>query len=147
VSRGRFESSVEIVGDLKAALPQGEQIMPTFKRFEDILAWQKAREVTKLVYAVTRTGEFARDFGLRDQIRRSAVSIMANIAEGFARRSDKDFAYFLNISRSSTAEVQSHLYVALDQEYIDNADFGVIYNKLEEASRMIYALAQHLARK
>ena len=121
--------------------------MPTFKRFEDILAWQKAREVTKLVYSATRTGEFARDFGLRDQIRRSSVSIMANIAEGFARRSDKDFANFLNISRSSAAEVQSHLYVALDQEYIDSANFEVIYNKLEETSRMIYALAQHLARK
>ena len=72
---------------------------------------------------------------------------MANIAEGFARRSDKDFANFLNFSRSSAAEVQSHLYVALDQEYIGNADFEVIYNKLEETSRMIYALAQHLARK
>ena len=121
--------------------------MPTFKRFEDILAWQKAREVTKLVYAVTKTGLFARDFGLRDQIRRSSVSIMANIAEGFARRSDKDFANFLNMSRSSAAEVQSHLYVALDQEYIESADFELIYNKLEETSRMIYALAQHLAGK
>ena len=121
--------------------------MPTFKRFEDILAWQKAREVTKLVYSCTRTGDFAKDFGLRDQIRRASVSIMANIAEGFGRRSDKDFANFLNMSRSSTAEVQSHLYVALDQAYIDSADFEVIYNKLEETSRMIYALAQHLTRK
>ena len=128
-------------------MPKGDQILPTFKRFEDILAWQKAREVTKLVYAVTKTGEFARDFALRDQIRRASISIMANIAEGFTRRSDKDFANFLNFSRSSAAEVQSHLYVALDQEYIDNADFEVIYNKLEETSRMIYALAQHLARK
>ena len=121
--------------------------MPTFKRFEDILAWQKAREVNKLVYSVTKTGDFAKDFGLRDQIRRSCVSIMANIAEGFARRSDKDFANFLNMARSSAAEVQSHLYVAVDQEYIENANFEVIYNKLEETSRMIYALAQHLARK
>ena len=121
--------------------------MPTFKRFEDILAWQKAREVTKLVYSVTKTGDFAKDFGLRDQIRRSCVSIMANIAEGFARRSDKDFANFLNMARSSAAEVQSHLYVAVDQEYIENANFEVIYNKLEETSLMIYALAQHLARK
>jgi four helix bundle protein len=79
--------------------------MPTFKRFEDILAWQKARLVTNLIYSVTKSGDFTKDFGLRDQIRRASVSIMANIAEGFARRSDKDFAYFLNISRSSTAEV------------------------------------------
>ncbi len=118
--------------------------MPTFKRFEDIQAWQRAREVTKLVYSLTKRGEFARDFGLRDQIRRSSVSIMANIAEGFSRRSDKDFANFLNISRSSAAEVQSHLYVALDQDYLTRADFEVIYNKLEETSRMIFALVRHL---
>ena len=118
--------------------------MPTFKRFEDIQAWQKAREVTKLIYSITKTGAFARDFGLRDQIRRSSVSIMANIAEGFARRSDKDFANFLNISRSSVAEVQSHLYVALDQNYIDTSDFDAAYNKLEETSRMIFALVRHL---
>ena len=69
---------------------------------------------------------------------------MANIAEGYARRSDKDFANFLNISRSSVAEVQSHLYVALDQEYLDRGDFDVIYSKLEETSRMIFALVKHL---
>ncbi len=66
--------------------------MPTFRRFEDILAWQQARELTKIVYSISKTGAFARDLGLRDQIRRSSVSFMANIAEGFARRSDKDFA-------------------------------------------------------
>ena len=118
--------------------------MPTFKRFEDILAWQKARQVTQLVYSISKKGKFARDFGLRDQVRRSSISIMANIAEGFARRSDKDFANFLNISRSSAAEVQSHLYVALDQDYLDREDFEEIYNKLEEISRMIFALARHL---
>ena len=118
--------------------------MPTFKRFEDINAWQKARSVTNLVYSVTKNRSFAQDFGLRDQIRRASVSIMANIAEGFARRSDKDFAHFLNISRSSAAEVQSHLYVALDQEYIDRAAFEEIYDKIEETSRMIFALVRHL---
>ena len=121
--------------------------MSTFKRFEDIRAWQRAREVTSLVYSITKTGKFGRDFGLRDQIRRSSVSVMANIAEGFSRRSDKDFAYFLNISRSSAAEVQSHLYVALDQGYIEVADFEMIYNKLEETSRMIFGLARHLMRQ
>jgi four helix bundle protein len=69
---------------------------------------------------------------------------MANIAEGFGRRSDKDFAYFLNIACSSAAEVQSHLYVALDQDYIDPAEFEEIYDKLEEISRMIFALVRHL---
>ena len=118
--------------------------MPTFKRFEEILAWQKAREVTRLVYSATNDSRFAKDFGLRDQVRRASVSIMANIAEGFARRSDKDFAYFLNISRSSAAETQSHLYVALDQGYIQENQFYEIYLKLEETSKMIFALAKHL---
>jgi four helix bundle protein len=118
--------------------------MPTFKRFEDIMAWQKARQVTNTVYNVTKNGEFAKDFGLRDQIRRASVSIMANIAEGFARRSDKDFAYFLNISRSSAAEAQSHLYVAMDQGYIEQKEFNEIYKQLEETSKMIFALVKHL---
>jgi four helix bundle protein len=108
------------------------------------MAWQKARRVTSLIYNVTKNGDFAKDFGLRDQIRRTSVSIMANIAEGFARRSDKDFAYFLNISRSSTAEVQSHLYVAVDQGYIEQREFDEIYEQLEEASKMIFALVKHL---
>ena len=118
--------------------------MPTFKRFEDIQAWQKARQVTNSVYKITKNGEFAKDFGLMDQIRRSSVSIMANIAEGFARRSDKDFAHFLNISRSSSAEAQSHLYVALDQGYIEENEFNEIYLALEETSKMIFALVRHL---
>jgi four helix bundle protein len=118
--------------------------MPTVRRFEDILAWQKAREVTKAVYTITRNGEFSKDFGLRDQIRRASVSIMANIAEGFARRTDKDFAYFLNVSRSSAAEVQSHLYVALDQQYVQQREFEQIYRELEEVSKMIFAFAKHL---
>jgi len=118
--------------------------MPTFKRFEDIHAWQKARSVTKIIYNATKNGDFAKDFGLRDQVRRSSVSIMANIAEGFARRSDKNFAHFLNLARSSAAEVQSHLYVALDQEYIDKAHFDNVYSQLEDVSKMIFALAKHL---
>lgn len=118
--------------------------MATIKRFEDIQAWQKAREVTRLVYAVTKSSEFSRDFSLRDQIRRSSVSIMANIAEGFARRSDKDFAHFLNISRSSCAEVQSHLYVAIDQNYLSEVEFRAIYDKTDEVSKMIFGFAKHL---
>ena len=121
--------------------------MATIRKFEDIIAWQRARSINKLIYAATDNGKFARDFGLRDQIRRSAVSIMANIAEGFARRSDKDFAYFLNIARSSAAEVQSHLYVALDQGYLPQAEFDAIYAELEEVSRMIYGFARHLISK
>lgn len=105
--------------------------MATFKRFEDIKAWQKAREVTRQVYKVSKLGEFARDYGLRDQIQRASVSIMSNIAEGHGRRSDKEFANFLNMARGSATETQSHLYVALHQNYIDEECFSELYNLLE----------------
>ena len=90
------------------------------------------------------TGNFSKDFELRSQIRRSAVSIMANIAEGFGRRSDKEFANFLNMAHGSVSETQSHLYVALDLHYVDQVTFTKIYELLEEISRMTLALAQRL---
>jgi four helix bundle protein len=121
--------------------------MATFKRFEDILAWQKAREATKTVYQITSQGDFAKDFGLRDQIRRSSVSIMANIAEGHGRRSDKEFSNFLNIAHGSVAEPQSHLYIAQDLNYIQTNDFNTLYHLYDEDSRMIMSLTQHLRRK
>jgi four helix bundle protein len=86
----------------------------TFRRFEDIRAWQAARILTAAVYAASKQRPFSRDFGLRDQIRRANVSIMANIAEGFVHRSDREFVRYLFAAKASTAEVQSHLYVALD---------------------------------
>ena len=95
----------------------------TIEKFEDIQAWQAARELTGAIYRLTRSGDFSRDFGLRDQIRRASVSIMANIAEGFGRRSNPDFIRFLRIAYSSALEVQSHLYVALDLGYIDQQQF------------------------
>jgi four helix bundle protein len=116
----------------------------TFKKFEEIQAWQKARLVTSIVYELTFEGSFARDFGLRDQIRRASISIMANIAEGHGRRSDKEFANFLNMARGSVSEVQSHLYVALDLKYINQASFSKLYDLLEEISRMTMALSQRL---
>ncbi len=118
--------------------------MATFKRFEDIQAWQKARLVTRKVYQLTGAGRFARDFGLRDQIQRASISIMANIAEGFGRHSDKEFAHYLNMSHGSAAEVQSHLYVALDLKYIDQDTFDELNNLLDEISRMTLVLAQRL---
>ena len=120
--------------------------MATIKRFEDILAWQKARYATKLVYEITASGSFSRDFGLRDQIRRSSVSIMGNIAEGFGRRSDKEFSNFLNIAHGSIAETQSHLYVALDLNYLPEDDFNTLYKLFDEDSRMVMSLTQHLRR-
>ena len=118
--------------------------MATFNRLEDIQAWQKARQITRLIYEATAEGQFAKDFGLRDQIRRASVSIMANIAEGFGRRSDKEFANFLNMAHGSASEVQSHLYVALDLSYIDQTSFKNLSALLEKASRMTLALAQRL---
>jgi four helix bundle protein len=118
--------------------------MATFKKFEDIQAWQKARKATKKVYEATRASEFARDFGLRDQVRRASVSIMANIAEGFGRHSDREFANFLSIAHASVSEAQSHLYVALDLEYISETTFLDLYELLDEISRMSRALAIHL---
>ncbi|MBD0369440.1 MAG: four helix bundle protein [Pyrinomonadaceae bacterium] len=118
--------------------------MAAFKRFEDIQACQKARQVTCRVYKITEEGNFAKDYGLRDQIRRASVSIMANIAEGLGRRSDKEFANFLNMSHGSVAEVQSHLYIALDLNYIDQNSFNELYTLLDEVSRMTLALGKHL---
>ena len=118
--------------------------MATFKRFEEILAWQKARSATKLVYQFTGVGTFSKDFGLRDQIRRSSVSIMANIAEGYGRRSDKEFSNFLNIAHGSIAETQSHLYVALDLNYLKEKEFETLYDLYDEDSNMVMSLTQHL---
>jgi four helix bundle protein len=118
--------------------------MASFKKFEDIKAWQKAREVTREVYRTTITGEFSKDFDLKSQIRRASISIMANIAEGFGRRSDKEFANFLNIAQASACEVQSHLYIALDLNYTKKENFDNLYDSLSEITRMIYALSEHL---
>ena len=118
--------------------------MAGFKKFEEIQAWQKSRAVTKRVYELTSDGKFSKDFGLRDQIRRSSISVMANIAEGQGRFSNKEFANFLNIAHGSVAETQSHLYIALDLGYLDQPNFSELYSLLEEVARMTMALMKHL---
>jgi len=120
------------------------QQMATFKKFEDIKAWQKARRLTSKIYNVTGSVRFAQDFGLRNQIQRASVSVMANIAEGYGRHSDKEFANFLSIAHASVSEVQSHLYVALDLRYISAEAFKDLYGLLEEIGRMTFVLAAHL---
>lgn len=109
-------------------------------RFEDLIAWQKARELVKDIYHVTNSGDFSRDFGLRDQIRRAAVSIMSNIAEGFERGSQADFHRFLVIAKASCAEVRSQLYIASDIGYLTETDFKKLMDKATEASRIIGGL-------
>src|ERR1041384_8378226 len=101
--------------------------MASIKRFEEILDWQKAKELVREVYLVCAAGQFSRDFGLKDQICRAAVASMSNIAEGFGRKSGKDFAHFLDIARGSALEVQSLLYVARELKYISETDFGRLY--------------------
>ena len=114
-------------------------------RFEDLEAWQEARKLVKSVYdAINENPAFRRDFRLVNQIQAAAVSVMANIAEGFSRRSDKEFIQFLFISKSSCAEVQSHLYVALDQGYITQEIFDLIYTQAEKISRMDSAFIKYL---
>ena len=98
-------------------------------RFEDIEGWQLARELTKQVYAVAMRGLFAKVFGLRDQITRASGSAMHNIAEGFDGGSNAEFVKFLRYSQRSYSEIQSQLYVALDQAYITQADFDSIYRQ------------------
>ena len=120
--------------------------MATFSRLEDIQAWQKARQLTRRIYEATSNGRFAQDYGLRNQIQRASISIMANIAEGFGRRSDKEFANFLNMAHGSATEVQSHLYVALDLSYITELTFTELNGLVDEISRMTLVLAQHLRR-
>jgi four helix bundle protein len=118
--------------------------MPTFNSFEEIHAWQKAREATRRVYEITANNGFGKDYGLSNQIKRASVSVMANIAEGFGRHSDKEFANFLNMAHGSASETQSHLYVALDLGYVDQECFAKLYASFDEVSRMTLRLAQHL---
>ena len=114
--------------------------------FEDLKVWQKARELSLAIFRVTNEGLFARDFGLRDQIRRAAVSAMSNIAEGFERGTNKEFIHFLFISKASAGEVRSQLYVALDQGYITNEQFDELKSLVLEVSRITSKLVSYLAK-
>ncbi len=118
--------------------------MATFKKFEDLDVWQKSRSLTKSIYNLTNKGKFSRDFSLRDQIRRCAVSTMANIADGFGRKSSKEFALFLNYTHGSAAKLQSHLYIALDLNYIDKLTFDSLYAECERISKMSLRLQNYL---
>lgn len=118
--------------------------MVQINRFEEIEGWKKARELAKEVYTVTSQGSFARDFSLRDQIRRAAVSISSNIAEGFARQTDKEFVQFLYTARGSAAEVQSQLYVAADLGYLSQEDLHRLYEMADEVSRLISGFIRYL---
>src|SRR5436309_3291237 len=106
------------------------------RKFEDLVAWQKARELTMTVYRVTASGAFGKDFVLRDQVRRSAVSIMSNLVEGFERGGRSEFHQFLSIAKASCAELRSQFYVALDAGYLEDHTFGALLSQAEEAGRI-----------
>ena len=118
--------------------------MALITRFEDIEGWQKARELTRAIYQMTAQGSFARDFTLKDQIRRSGVSSMANIAEGFEREGNKEFVQFLAHSKGSAAEVKSHLYVALDAGFITEPQFKQTYHLANETGQLIGGFIRYL---
>jgi len=116
----------------------------TVKRFEELECWKEAREFVKLVYGLTKKDAFRKDFELVSQLRRSAVSTMANIAEGFHRNSNRDFMKFLDYSRASIAESISHCYVALDQQYIDEEEMALVNEQANGVWKKVNALIAYL---
>ncbi len=115
--------------------------------FEDLIAWQKARQLTKQIYLCTSKGQFAKDFGLKDQIRRASVSIMSNLAEGFERGSQAEFHQYLVIAKASCAEVRSQLYIAIDVGYLDTLKFKELMALSTEVSKIIGGLRVSVQRK
>jgi four helix bundle protein len=115
------------------------------RKFEDIVAWQKARDLTHRIYCVCDKGRFARDFRLCSQIQAATVSIMSNIGEGFERKGPGEFHQFLGYAKGSCAEVRSDLYVALDLGYIDAELFADLYGLANEIARMLEALRSRVA--
>jgi four helix bundle protein len=117
------------------------------RRFEDLEAWQIARDLTNQIYGLTRAGAIARDYGFIGQIRRAALSVMNNTAEGFDRGSNKDFVKFLFITRGSAAEVRSLLYIALDQGYVEKTEFAECRDLCIRCSQIIWGLIKNLRKK
>jgi four helix bundle protein len=117
------------------------------ERFEDLMAWQKARQLAKKIHEITRQDPFARDFGLSGQIQRAAVSIMSNVAEGFERGGRKEFHQFLSIAKGSCAELRSQLYVALDIGYVSRLELAEVFSLAEEVGRILGGLRASVARQ
>ena len=118
--------------------------MAKVKKFEEIQSWKKARSLTKEIYRATLTGSFARDFGLKDQMRRASVSILSNIAEGFERGGDKEFLQFLAVAKGSAGELRAQLYVAFDQQYVSVEKFDFLITEVTEVSQLISGFMKYL---
>ena len=118
--------------------------MPTITSFEEIEAWRTARELTKIIYMLSDEGRFSRDFGLKDQIRRAAVSVMSNISEGFESQTQMQFVHYLGFAKASAGEVRSQLYVSQDLGYITEEQFIGVFEMAEKASRQIARFISYL---
>ncbi len=118
--------------------------MPKIEKFEDIKAWQLGRDLVKEIYQITKTKNCSRDYGFKEQIQRSAVSLMSNVAEGFERYNKKEFIQFLNFARGSAGEARNHLYVALYLNYISEEDFNKLKDLCESISKCLWNFMKYL---
>jgi four helix bundle protein len=118
--------------------------MTTAKRFEELEVWQRAKELTNLIYRLSSSGAFARDFGLRDQMRRASVSIMSNIAEGFESQTQVLFIQYLSRAKGSSGELRAQLYIAQEQEYITINDFQSAFSLAELCSKQLASFIRYL---
>jgi len=118
--------------------------MPTITRFEEIEAWKTSRELTRMIYAFTEKGQFAKDFGLKNQIQRASVSVMSNIAEGFESRTQAQFLEYLGRSKASAGEVRCQLYIALDLKYLVQEQFKQVFDLADKSSRQIARFMDYL---
>jgi four helix bundle protein len=123
-----------------------EVTLALITRFEDIEGWQEARKLVKMIYALTNMGAFSKDFGLRDQIQRAAVSVMANVAEGFDCESKAEFARFLGYARRSAVEVQSLLYTSFDVGYITETQLKEYYEQARKTKALIGGFKRSLSK-
>lgn len=118
--------------------------MAKIEKFEDIIAWQKALELSNFIYSVTNKDNFSKDYGLKDQIRRAAVSIVSNISEGFERDSTNHFIYFLLVAKGSAGELRAQIYIAKNQNYITQEEFELLNTKVIEVSKTISGFVSYL---
>lgn len=118
--------------------------MGKFNSFEEINSWQKSRLFNKRIYEITENSIFKKDFDLVRQIRRASISISSNIAEGFERNTDKEFVYFLYVSKASAGEVRSQLYLALDLNYISKIEFDELYLNVSDISKLLSGFIKYL---
>ncbi|MFD2602304.1 four helix bundle protein [Flavobacterium suzhouense] len=120
--------------------------MEKLKSFEEIIAWQKARELNAEIYKITNeSSSFAKDYGLRDQMRRASISISSNIAEGFERETPKEFIRFLFIAKASAGEFRSQLYLALDLGYVSEIEFNSLNLKVNDISKLLSGFIKYLS--